>query len=36
MLIRSQLQHLGEMISDKEMISFVLNALTDEQGNNCL
>jgi len=31
--IRTQLQDLGEMISDKEMISIILNALIDEQGN---
>ncbi|MCY6488218.1 hypothetical protein, partial [Actinobacillus pleuropneumoniae] len=31
--IKGQLQDLGEMVSDKEMISVVLNALTDEQGN---
>jgi len=31
--IRTQLQDLREMISDKEMVSIVLNALSDELGN---
>ena len=31
--IRTHLQDLGEMISDKEMVSTVLNTLTNEQGN---
>lgn len=31
--IRTQLQVLGEMIFDKEILSIVLIALTDEQGN---
>lgn len=31
--IKGQLQDLGEMVSKKEMISIILNELTDEQGN---
>jgi len=31
--IRDQLQDLGEMIYDKELITIVLIALIDEQGN---
>ena len=31
--IRDQLQELGEMVSDKEMTTIVLNALSEEWGN---
>ena len=31
--IRDQLQELGEIMSDKEMTTVVLNALPDEWGN---
>ena len=31
--IRDQLQELGEIISDKEMIDIVLNALPEEWGS---
>jgi len=31
--IKCQLQDLGEMVSDKEMIFVILNAFTDEKGN---
>ena len=31
--IRDQLQDLGEIMSDKEMITIILNALSEEWGN---
>lgn len=31
--IKGQLQDLGEMVSENEMIYIILNALTNEQGN---